>query len=171
MIKFIGFLIILASSAKIGFDISEGYKNRTKELRSLENAMEIIKNEISFSGCILSDALMSASAVKSKSISKLLSDMSAQLKEHKTTASEAFRECMTKNKDILSLKNEDFDILSGFFSRCGTGNVEDEINNISSSVSAIGMNILSACEDEKKYVKLFRTTGILAGLMIGIIFI
>ena len=58
MIRILGFIIIVVSSVKIGFDISGKYTGRVKELKSFIKVLEKLKNEISFSNCVISEALL-----------------------------------------------------------------------------------------------------------------
>lgn len=171
MIKIVGYLIILIASAMIGFGVSEKYRNRTKELLAVRSSLEIIRNEINFNNRLIGDALLSGAGVKLPIISELFKTISDILAESNVTVSNAFLDCMSDFKESLSLNNDDINLLENFFSLAGTGSNVEEIKNINSVLSSIELNIKSATEDEKRYVKLFRTTGVLAGLMIGTIFI
>lgn len=171
MIKIVGYLIILIASAMIGFGVSEKYRNRTKELLAVRTSLEIIRNEINFNNRLIGDALLAGAGVKIPVISELFKRMSDILAESNITVSKAFSDCIDDFKGNLSLNNDDINILGNFFSLAGTGSNIEEISNIDSVLSLIELNIKSATEDENKYVKLFRTTGVLAGLMIGTIFI
>ena len=171
MIKIVGYLIILIASAMIGFGVSEKYRNRTKELLAVRSSLEIIRNEINFNNRLIGDALLSGAGVKLPIISELFKTISDILAESNVTVSNAFLDCMSDFKESLSLNNDDINLLENFFSLAGTGSNVEEIKNINSVLSSIELNIKSATEDEMRYVKLFRTTGVLAGLMIGTIFI
>lgn len=168
MIKIIGFLIIVASSAKIGFDLSEKYCNRTRELKAIINVLERVKNEISFSNCIISDALLRSCDGKIKAVNNLIEYVSKAVKENSITLVEAFSTYI-KNDNDLSLNNRDVEELGRFFSMSGSGDRDDEIKNINNCIVNINSNLQTALEDEKRYVKLFRTSGVLAGFLIAII--
>lgn len=167
MVKIIGFLIILASSAKIGFDLSQKYCNRTKEIKAFINVLEKIKNEISFSNCIITDALLKASEVKCSVVRDMVTYIHKKVEEEKLILSEAFEDFIKKNETAFT--KSDTDEILRFFSTFGSGDREDEIKNISNTVYNLNNNLHSAVEDEKKYVKLFRTSGVLAGCLISII--
>ena len=167
MIKILGFLIIVASSSKIGFDLSQKYSDRTKELRGFISVLERIKNEISFSNCIITDALVKASNVKSQTISSMVKNISKKIEEKNISLSDAFNTYIKENS--IALDKKDTDEISRFFSIFGSGDREDEIKNINNSVINLKNNLQTAIEDEKKYVKLFRTGGVFAGFLIAII--
>lgn len=167
MIKILGFLIIVASSAKIGFDLSQKYSDRTKELRGFIGVLERIKNEISFSNCIITDALVKASNVKSQTIRNLVKSISEKIEEKNISLTDAFNTYIKENS--MALDKKDTDEISRFFSMFGIGDREDEIKNIDNSVINLKNNLQTAMEEEKRYVKLFRTGGVLAGFLIAII--
>jgi len=168
MIKIIGFIIILASAAKLGYDLSCKYSNRTSELRSFINILERVSNEISFSNCIITDALISSCNVRSKTISNMVRCVVDKVRNNNLSLAESFNSYI-KTDDKLSLNSKDVDEIGRFFSMLGSGDHEDEIKHINNSIINIKSNLQSAIEDEKKYVKLFRTSGILGGLLIAII--
>lgn len=167
MIKILGFLIIVASSAKIGFDLSEKYCNRTKEIKSFISVLEKIKNEISFSNCIITDALIKASKVKSKTVQNMVTYISKKVEDEKMALTDAFGMYIREN--TMAFDKGDIDEINRFFSVFGSGDREDEIKNISNTVINMKAHLQTAVEDEKKYVKLFRTSGVLAGFLIAII--
>ena len=168
MIKILGFIIIVAASTKIGFDLSEKYSKRTKELRALISVLERVVNEISFSNCIISDALISGCNVRIKTISDMIKYISITVKEKSLSLTEAF-DCYLKTNNELSLNSKDVDEVFKFFSMFGSGDREDEIKNINNAILNIKSNLKNAIDDEKRYVKLFKTSGVLAGFLIAII--
>lgn len=167
MIKLLGFLIIVASSAKIGFDISDKYRNRTREIKAFITILEKIKNEISFSNCIISEALEKSKNIKCKTISSMIDYILNKVEKNRISLAEAFNFFLNENN--TSLTKTDTDEILKFFAFFGNGDKEDEIKNINSTVANMRVNLQSAIEDEKKYVKLFRTSGFLAGCLIAII--
>ena len=167
MIKILGFFIIVASSAKIGFDLSEKYCNRTKEIKAFIRVLEKIKGEISFSNCIITDTLARIEDIKCQKIKNMIEYILKKVEDEKITLKVAFEKFTKEN--TLSLEKNDIDEIMRFFASFGNGDRDDEINNIANTVSVLNTNLQTAIEDEKKYVKLFRTSGILAGCLIAII--
>lgn len=167
MIKIIGFFIIVASSAKIGFDLAEKYCSRTKSIKAFINVLERIRNEISFSNCEITDALKRASNVKSESVSKMVNYLSKKVEEDNVALDEAFNVYIDNN--TMAFDRKDADEIRNFFSAFGSGDREDEIKNINNAVAYMKAHLQSSIEDEKRYVKLYRTGGVLTGLLIAII--
>lgn len=168
MIKIIGFLIIVASSAKIGFDLSQKYCNRTKELKCFINVLERVKNEISFSNCIITDALSKAADTKMNTVSNMIFYILQTVKEKGVTLADAFNTYIRDN-NFLSLERKDIEEINQFFSVFGSGDRDDEIKNLNNTITNMRLHLQSSIDDEKRYVKLFRTSGVLAGFLIAII--
>lgn len=169
MIKLAGFIIILFSAVKIGYDISQKYINRTQEVKNLINVFDFMCKELNFTTPDLAEMFGTAAKVNCKNIKKLFEDISGVMKNKTITPLEAFNVC--KNNIDFSLNNNDFQILSDYFSVCGSGCVNDEVNSIKKTIFLLDQNLESAIADENKYVKLYRFTGLIVGLMVSIILI
>ncbi len=167
MIKLIGFIIIVISSSKIGFDLSAKYICRVKDLKAFISVLEKIKNEIKFSNCVISDALVKASDVKSNTVSNLVAYISKKIEDGNIGPADAFG-CYV-NENTTFFEKNDMEEIYNFFSVFGSGDRDDEIKNISNTVDNIKSHLNEALENEKKYVKIFRTSGVLAGFLIAII--
>ena len=167
MIRIIGFIIIVVSSAKIGFDISGKYIGRVRELKSFIKVLEKLKNEINFSNCVVSEALSNSANVKSATVNDMVKHLSESIKNGKDNLCEAFNSYLLVNQTCFD--KSDVDEIYGFLSVLGNGDREDEIKNISNTMEFLKSNLNAAIENERKYVKVFRTSGILAGCLIAII--
>ena len=68
MVKLTGFLIISLSAVKIGFDMSQKYIKRSRELQDLTNALELMCKELNFTTPDISNMFIVASKVNCKNI-------------------------------------------------------------------------------------------------------
>ena len=167
MIRILGFIIIVVSSIKIGFDISGKYIGRVKELKSFIKVLEKLKNEISFSNCVISEALLNSANVKSTAVNNIVKHLSESIKSGKDNLCEALDSYLLVNQ--VCFDKSDVDEIYGFLSVLGSGDRNDEIKNISNTVELLKSNLNVAIENEKKYAKVFRTSGLLAGCLIAIV--
>ena len=167
MLRLLGFIIIVASSAKIGFDISAKYIGRVRELKSFIKVLEKLKNEISFSNCVICDALLNSSNVKSAAVSEMVKYIAENVKNEKTDLCEAFGSYVVTKPTYFD--KTDVDEIFTFLSALGSGDAEEEIKNISNTTEILKSNLANAVENQRKYVKVFRTSGVLAGFLIAII--
>ncbi len=170
MIKLIGFLIIMVSATKIGFDFSAKYISRTKELKAFIFVLEKLKGEIKFSGNTIPEALERVSGIRVLTVENMVSYICNKVKTEGCSLDFAFK-MYVEDYNALSLSKEDIDVLTNFFSLLGTGDVDDEIKNINSVSKTINLLLQEALEKETKYVKLYRTCGVLAGCLISIMLV
>ena len=168
MIKIIGFIIIVISTSMIGFDMSDKYRRRPKEIRTLITVLEKVKNELSFSNNIVTDAIKNSLDIRCDSVRNMLQGIVCEVEKNNVSLSDAFN-LYIKNNDELSLEKNCIDELEKFFSVLGSNDTENEIKNIEITVLNLKEYLGLAVNDEKKYVKLFRTSGVLAGFLIAII--
>ena len=168
MIKIIGFIIIVISSSKIGFDLAKKYLNRSRELKAFMYVLERLKSEIGFSNCIITDALVNSSNVKNETVKNMVGNLCQMVKNDNISLADAFN-TYVKNDNSNSFSKSDVDEIYRFFSGVGSGDKEDEIENINNCIENIRMNLRNAVEDEGRYVKLYRTSGVLAGFLIAVI--
>lgn len=171
MTKLIGFLIILFSSSKIGIDISRTYRSRTRELRSLITAFELLKNEIAFTKNVAARALFSSSTVSVPIIKSMFKGVSERILNENITAFEAFEDFLKENIGYFSLNKSDFEILREFFTNFGTHSPKEEVESINSTIAKLSANLKSAETSESKYSRLFATSGVLCGFFIAILFV
>lgn len=168
MIKFMGFVIIVASCTKIGFDLSQKYCKRTSNLKLLVNVLERVKNEIRFSNCVITDALLKAVDGKNNAISNMVGSIVKYVNEKSVTLDNAFSNYIRNNEGLM-LERNDIEEITRFFSAFGSGDSDDEVKNIDNTICNLKLLLNQATDDEKRYVKLFRTSGVLAGFLIAII--
>ncbi|MEE1042389.1 MAG: hypothetical protein UH854_00325, partial [Clostridia bacterium] len=143
MIKIIGFIIIVISSSKIGFDLAKKYLNRSRELKAFIYVLERLKSEIGFSNCVITDALINSSNVKNETVKNMINYMAEMVKENNVSLSDAFNKYIT-NDSFNSFNKTDVDELYKFFSSVGNGDREDEIENINNCIASIKINLRNA---------------------------
>lgn len=168
MIKLIGFLIIVLSSTKIGIDLSDKYRKRTRELRAVITVLERVKIEVGFSNCVITDALSKAMDIKVETVRNMIGYIVDMVNEKNVTLQEAFNLYMTDCNE-LSMEKHCTDELRRLFDMFGSGDSEDEIRNLETTILNMKTYLNNSLDDEKRYVKLYRTSGVLAGFLIAII--
>lgn len=170
MLKIIGFLIIMVSATKIGFDYSSKYIARTRELKAIIFILEKLKSEIKFSNNTIPQALEIISHTSVLTVKNMFLSVCSMVENECCSLDFAFKTYIIDN-NTLSLSKEDLEVIQNFFSMLGTGDVEDEIKNINSTSQKLNMLLQDSLESEAKYVKLYRTCGVLAGCLISIMLV
>ncbi|OQB14170.1 MAG: stage III sporulation protein SpoAB [Firmicutes bacterium ADurb.Bin193] len=171
LIKLIGCAIIIACTAKIGFDEAGKFTKRVREIRELQGALIALKGEISFCRTPLAQALIKTGQRLSYPVSELFKKAGTALNSGGITAKDAWDDALFSIDKKLSLKSEEIYILSSFGSLLGTGDAAGQIENIELAASKLIMCERNATEDERKFVRLYRGLGVACGVFISILFL
>lgn len=160
-------MIIFSLSTAIGLVIAKMYENRIKELREFQNILNIMKTKIKFTYEPLADIFRQIAQDNNTSIEKLFRQMSHQITFKKTN--EVWTKCIQEAD--LSLKQEDKDIIKKLGKLLGQTDVEGQISEIEVTQSFLDTQIIKAEEAKKKNQKMYKTLGVVMGLVFVIILI
>lgn len=167
ILKNILLMIIFLLSTAIGLVIAKMYENRVKELREFQNILNIMKTKIKFTYEPLADIFRQIAQDNNTSIEKLFRQMSHQITFKKTN--EVWTRCIQEAD--LSLKQEDKDVIKKLGKLLGQTDVEGQISEIEVTQSFLYTQIIKAEEAKKKNQKMYKTLGVVMGLVFVIILI
>lgn len=164
-IKYILLTGIFGLSTAIGILISKSYQNRVVELKEFKNILNIMKTKIKFTYEPLAEIFKQIAKENQTSIEKIFGQMANQLTYNQ--AKDVWEDCI-QNADI-SIKQEDKDILKKLGKLLGQTDVDGQISEIEVTESFLDMQIEKAEEEKKKNQKIYKTLGVVAGLVFVII--
>lgn len=166
-IKYILLIMIFFLSATIGIAISKIYENRVKELREIKGILNIMKNKIKFTYEPLAEIFKQISKDNTTNIEKIFGKMSNQIQY--CHVKDAWENCI-QEADI-NIKQEDKDILKRLGILLGQTDVEGQISEIEVTQNFLDVQIEKAEEEKNKNQKMYKTLGIVVGLVFVIILI
>lgn len=170
MIKFIGFILIVASTTALGFAYADNFKRRVRELKEVQRAVYILKNEINFTHSLLPDALYKASIKCASPIKDILNRISELLlTNEEDSVYECFKQSFKGYSEKLSLKEEDISIILDLAKTLGETNIEGHNEIFTLTLDSLEKAISKAELNEQKNVKMYRYLGFSFGTMIAII--
>jgi stage III sporulation protein AB len=166
-VKTILLFAIFSLSTGIGILISKMYENRVKELRQFKNILNIIKAKIKFTYEPLTEIFNQISQEKSSKIEEIFENMTYKLafENVKYSWMDAIQEA------DISITQEDKDILKELGKVLGQTDADSQVNEIEVTESFLNMQIEKAEEARKKNQKMYKTLGIVVGLVFVIILI
>lgn len=167
ILKYILLLIIFSLSTIIGITISKMYENRVKELREFKGILNIIKTKIKFTYEPLAEIFKQISKDNSTNVEKIFAQIATQIQYKQVR--EAWSECI-QEADI-SIKQEDKDILKKLGKLLGQTDVEGQVSEIEVTQNFLDMQITKAEEEKNKNQKMYKTLGVIVGLVFVIILI
>ena len=158
--KYILLLAIFALSTAIGFFIAKSYQNRVVELKEFKNILNIMKTKIKFTYEPLAEIFKQISKDNESEVEKIFGQMANQITYYQ--AKDVWENCI-QDADI-SIKQEDKD-----GKLLGQTDIEGQISEIEVIENFLDMQIENAEEERKKNQKMYKTLGIVAGLVFVII--
>ncbi|OKZ56776.1 MAG: hypothetical protein BHV99_03785 [Clostridium sp. 26_21] len=166
-VKTILLFAIFSLSTGIGILISKMYENRVKELRQFKNILNIIKTKIKFTYEPLTEIFNQISQEKSSKIEEIFENMTYKLafENVKYSWMDAIQEA------DISITQEDKDILKELGKVLGQTDADSQVNEIEVTESFLNMQIEKAEEARKKNQKMYKTLGVVVGLVFVIILI
>lgn len=164
-IKYILLIGIFGLSTGIGFLIAKSYENRVVELREFRNILNIMKTKIKFTYEPLAEIFKHISRNNETNIEKIFGQMANQITYNQTR--EVWENCI-ETADI-SINQEDKDILKKLGKLLGQTDVEGQISEIEMTENFLNMQIVKAEEEKKKNQKMYKTLGIVTGLVFVIV--
>ena len=164
-IKYILLIAIFGLSTGIGILISKSYENRVIELKEFKNVLNIMKTKIKFTYEPLAEIFKQISKDNQTNVERIFGQMANQITYYPTK--DVWENCI-QDADI-SIKQEDKDILKRLGKLLGQTNVEGQISEIEVTQSFLDTQIEKAEEEKKKNQKMYKTLGIVTGLVFVII--
>lgn len=165
--KYILLILIFGLSSAIGITISKIYENRVKELKEFKNILNIMKTKIKFTYEPLQEIFKEIAKENSTKIENIFGKMANQI--HYAQVSEVWTNCI-QEADIC-INQEDKDVLKKLGKLLGQTDVEGQVSEINVAQSFLDIQIEKAEEEKKKNQKMYKTLGVVIGLVFVIILI
>lgn len=170
--KIIGALLIICSTSTIGIYFSKLDKYRIEDLEELKKMFTILKNQISFSFMPLPEAFQQISLRIKEEIAEILKETSDLLERKEgESASQIWNSVWEKNKEKTYFSKEDMDMIFSFGKVLGYLDKQQQMNNIEIAVSYIEHTQHYLEKKAEKNSKIYRSMGILSGLLIAVVLI
>lgn len=167
VIKIIIYSFIFLSCSIIGILISKKYVNRVNELREFKNALNLFKTKIRYTY----EPLPEIFAEISESIESNISTVFKQASEKMTvcTAGEAWDLALKIN--TLNIDEEDRTVLKNLSKLLGKTDLEGQLSQIEMTSDFLDKQIRKAENQKEKSERMYRTLGMIMGMVIVIILI
>ena len=165
--KYFLLILIFSLSSAIGITISKIYENRVKELKEFKNILNIMKTKIKFTYEPLQEMFKEIAKDNSTKIEKIFGKMANQI--NYAQVSDVWTNCI-QEADIC-INQEDKDVLKKLGKLLGQTDVEGQVSEIDVTQCFLDVQIEKAEEEKKKNQKMYKTLGVVIGLVFVIILI
>lgn len=166
ILKYLDLGLIVAICTYIGFYKSKKFSNRVKNLKDFKSALSIFRSKIEFTYEPIKDIFEEISKViyqDNENIFKFFCESKIQ------DVTIAWNEAVQNTK--LEFTNDDKEILIVLGKMLGKTDKTGQISQIDLVDNFLDKQILDSEEEKRKNEKLYKTLGIIGGLIIAIILV
>lgn len=167
LLKLLGSLIIVITSSWIGFIIAGYYRERPKQLRDFQSALQMLQTEIIYGSTPIPEALSRIAKKTNMPVSTFFQNVKEILYNYRGyTVDEAWEIALKNLHRESSLNKTDKEILSVLGNYLGISDKQDQIKHLKLTSSYLKKQEENAEEERKKNEKMWKYLGVLTGLMI-----
>jgi len=170
IIKMLGALFIVLSTSLIGIYYANIEVYRLKDLQTLKKAFTILYSEIDFASTSLPIALEQISNKLNNNIGLIFKDLSMEIgKKTGENIYDIWKRIIEENIRITNLNKEDTEDLVSFGKIVGYLDKNMQLKNIQLYIKSLEDEIIKSREDKIIKSKLYKSLGLLSGLLITIV--
>lgn len=172
IVKLVGCVLVILSSAGIGFYFSCQLKARIEELLELKKILMLLRGNIRYASTPLAEALESISLRHHGELKDFLQYVSSQMEQMQgKTISDIWKDGVEKKIKGLSLTKTDKEALIGFGNNLGYLDKEMQLSTIDLYVATIETEIEEATRTVKEKTYLYNSLGLMAGIFLTILLV
>lgn len=167
-IKILIYSFIFLLSSLIGFLTSKKYINRVNELKEFKNSLNQFKAKIKYTYEPIPDIFLEISNSLNKNNLNISNVFKiASNKMELLSAGDAWNIALQMNE--LNINDEDRTVLRGLSKLLGKTDINGQISQIEITQNFLETQILKAEKEKEKNEKLYKTLGMIIGLVIVIV--
>lgn len=172
VMKIIGSILVITSSAGIGFFFSSEMKSRIEDLKELRKLIVLLRGDIRYANTPLPEAIHSIARRHDGTFKPFFHFIYEKLSELSgETFSQVWKEAVEKELCNTSLLKKDKLDLIQFGENLGYLDKEMQMNTLDLYISQIEDEIEDLSKNVKEKSYLFNSLGIMAGIFITIVMI
>ncbi|MBS4194627.1 stage III sporulation protein SpoIIIAB [Lederbergia citri] len=169
MIKIIGAIFIVGATTWAGFEFSKQLSERPKNIRLFRHSLETLDAEIMYSHTPLGEAADKICKQIPEPIANHYKLFSEALKQENAIVKSAWEESLKRIRESASLKQSEYEILVQFGENLGRHDRDTQQKQILLTLTNLEREEENAREKQKKYEKMVKSLGVLAGMLIIIL--
>ncbi len=165
-IKYLDLSLIIVITTYIGFFKSKKFSNRVKNLKDFKSSLNVFRSKIEFTYEPIKDIFLEISKVVYQDNENIFKSFCESQNEDITVA---WNEAVQNSK--LDLKQDDKDVFILLGKMLGKTDKTGQISQIDLVDNFLDKQISDSEEKKRKNEKLYKTLGVISGLVIAIILV
>lgn len=171
-LKITGCVLIITSSTGMGLMLGNEIKRRIEDLKSAKTIALLLRGDIRYAHTTLPEALENVAKRHEGRYTKFLNKVSKELKSYQGVSfSQVWKKAMETELDKTALSKKDREDWLAFGEQLGYLDKDMQINHIDWYITQVEENMKEVTDDAKDKIKLYRSLGILFGILITILVI
>lgn len=170
MFKFIGVFMVIMATTFTGFEFSNRLRKRTKQIRDFQAALSILESEIMYAQTHLALAAERISLQIPEPVAGFFRILQENLKNGSENISTIFGKSIEDYSPKMQLKIQEIEVLKQFGETLGKHDRYMQQKQIEIALTHLARIEKDAHINQTRYEGMFQTLGVLAGMLIVILF-
>ncbi|HHW40722.1 MAG TPA: stage III sporulation protein AB [Syntrophomonadaceae bacterium] len=167
LFKLIGAFLVIFSAGMAGMNIASYYSLRPRQLRALQDALQVLDTEIMYAATPLPAALRKIGQAGDTAVSRIFSAAAALLESSRGyTAGEAWSRALDEEFRGTALDGDDYAVLRAFGEGLGASDRQEQHKKIALTSLHLRKEEEKAQREREKNERLWRYGGFLLGISI-----
>lgn len=170
LFKLMGSTLIILSTSLIGLIYSKKFTDRPQYLRIIKAQLQFLETEICYMSNPILESFKKIITVFGEQASPIFRKtvLLLETKQYRNV-SDAWEHAVCEDMCNSPINNEDGQLLISFGKSLGNSDGENQQKNIKNIMLQLQLQMAKAEEDKAKNAKLYKSLGVLSGVMITII--
>lgn len=170
MVKLIGALCVIFAGTMLGFYQALQLSSRHRQIRQTVQALQRLETEILFGFTPLPEALRTVAGTLTGPVSSLFARAAEGLTSGRTdTVQDSWRQALDACWSHTAMKRTEREAVQQLGSVLGISDRTDQAKHLRLAVSVLQAEETAAGEDYRRYGKMWRSLGLLTGVLIVIL--
>ncbi|SDM80683.1 stage III sporulation protein AB [Fictibacillus solisalsi] len=169
--SWLGAVCIFISTTWIGFELAKKVRDRPKQLRQLKVGLQSLEAEIMYGLIPLDEAFLHLSRQLSGPVAEFFLYAGQSLEASVSSVQEAWENGLSHLSASSSFKKEEIEILRQFGATLGRHDRENQQKQIRLALAHLERELAEANEAQLKHEKMYKSLGILLGLLLIILLV
>lgn len=170
MVKLIGAAFIVFSASMVGWQIAKFYVMRAQQVRSWILSLQLLETEIVYGGTPLQRAFQKiGQRVQPEIGCFFLTAANHMTSEEGHSTNTCWQAALEQHWKQTALRKEEKDVITSLGYSLGNSDREDQQKHLRLSITQLSSIEEEARIEQSKYEKMYKSLGVLSGLLVAIL--
>lgn len=172
MLKLLGAVLVVSATTSFGFYLARSLHGRPRQIRELQNALQLLETEIVYGATPLSQALQKTGDMTPQPLSTLFRRAAMYLEEYGGLSTyECWKRALEETWSSTFLQGGEKEILLQIGQALGRSDRTDQQKHLRLAIQHLLSEGERAKEEEERYKRMCKSLGFLGGLLLALLMI